>query len=71
MRSTCSRWAAAEEDAVEAVGANCADPAFGVGVRVRRLDRCPDHLDALGAEDLVDGVAELRVAVVDEEPKEC
>ena len=41
-----------------------ADPAFGEGVRVRRLDRRADHLDALGAEDLVEGVAELRVAIV-------
>ena len=42
-------------------------PAFGVGVRVWRLDGRADHLDALGAEDLVEGVAELLVAVVDEE----
>src|SRR5918996_83603 len=42
-------------------------PAFGVGVRVWRLDGRADYLDALGAEDLVEGVAELLVAVVDEE----
>jgi hypothetical protein len=46
--------AAEDEDPVEAIGADCADPAFGVGVRVRRRDRCPDYLDALGAEDLVE-----------------
>src|SRR5215216_6724558 len=61
--------AAEDEDAVEAVGAERSYPAFGVGVRVWRLDRGADHLDALGAEDLVGGVAELRVAVVDEDPE--
>ena len=60
---------AEDQDPVEAVGADRADPAFGVGVRVRRLDRCADHLDGLGAEDLVEGVAELGVAVVDQEPE--
>jgi hypothetical protein len=59
--------AAEDEDPVEAVGANCADPAFGVGVRVRRLDRCADHPDPFGAENVVEGMAELRVAIVDEE----
>ena len=58
---------AEDEDPVEAIGADCAHPAFGVRVRVRRLDRRSDHLDALAAEDLVEGVAEFRVAVVDEE----
>src|SRR6266540_5279236 len=61
--------AAEDEDAVEAVGAERSYPAFGVGVRVWRLDRCPDHLDALGAEDLVEGVREFRVTVVYEEPE--
>jgi hypothetical protein len=56
-----------DEDPVEAVGADGAHPALGEGVRVRGLDRRADHLDALRAEDLVEGVAELRVAVVDEE----
>jgi hypothetical protein len=53
--------------AVEALGAERSHPAFGVGVRIRSLDRCPDHPDSLGAEDLVEGVRKLRVAVVDEE----
>jgi hypothetical protein len=43
--------AAEDEEPVEAVGANRPHPAFGVGVRVRRLDRRPNHLDALGAEN--------------------
>src|SRR6266496_993431 len=59
--------AAEDEDSVEAVSADCAHPALGEGVRVRGLDRRADHLDALRSEDLVEGVAELRVAIVDEE----
>ena len=57
--------AAEDEDSVEAVSADCAHPALGEGVRVRGLDRRADHLDALRSEDLVEGVAELRVAIVD------
>src|SRR6266487_4541734 len=58
-----------DEDAVEAVGANRAHPTLGEGVRVRRLHRGADDSDASGSEDLVKGVAELRVAVVDQEPE--
>jgi hypothetical protein len=36
--------ASEDEDSVEAVGAKRAYPAFGIGVCVRRLDRCADHL---------------------------
>jgi hypothetical protein len=61
--------AAQDEDPVEAVGANGAHPALGKGVRVRSMDRCADHPDVLGAEDLVEGVAELRVTIADEEPE--
>jgi hypothetical protein len=35
------------------------------------VDRRADHLDAFGAEDLIEGVAELRIAVVDEKPEWC
>src|SRR5215218_5275715 len=55
------------EDPVDAVGADGSHPAFGVGIRVWRLDGRADHLDALAAEDFVEGVAELLVAIVDEE----
>ena len=62
--------AASEDgDAVEAVGANGAYPTLGEGVCVRRLDWRADQLDALRLEDLVEGVAELRVAIVDEGPE--
>ena len=62
--------AAAEgEDPVETLSAERADPALGVGVRVRRLDGRADHPEALGAKDLVEGVAELGVAIMDEKPE--
>jgi hypothetical protein len=61
--------AAEDQDSVEAVGASGAHPALGEGVRVRGLDRYANHLDALRPEDLVEGAAELRVAIVDEEPE--
>jgi hypothetical protein len=61
--------AAEDEDSVEAISAESADPALGVSVRVRCLDRRMDHPDALTPEDLVEGAAELRVAVVDEKPE--
>src|SRR5438876_2402631 len=46
--------------------ADGANEALGVGVRLRRADRCLDHRDAFATEDLVEGAAELAVAVVDQ-----
>ena len=60
---------AEDEDPVEAVGADRAHPTLGVGVCVRGLNGRTDHRDALGAKDLVEGVAELGVAIVEEEPE--
>jgi hypothetical protein len=67
-RSATTTWTE-DEDPVEAVSANRAHPALGEGVCVRRLDQCADHLDALASEDLIEGAAEIRVAIKDEEPK--
>jgi hypothetical protein len=61
--------AAEDEDPAEAVGAHRAHPTLGEGVRVRGLERRANHLDALRLEDLVEGVAELGVAIVDQEPE--
>src|SRR6266536_3286580 len=61
--------AAEDEDPVEAVGANRAYATLGEGVRVRRLNRRADHLDAFRPDDLVERVAELGVAIMDEEPE--
>ena len=58
-----------DEDSVETISAESADPALGVSVRVGRLDGRADHRDCLSPEDLVEGVAELRVAIMDEKPK--
>jgi len=49
-----------DQEPVETLPAHAADPAFGVGVRVRRLDRRSHDLDAFAAEDAVEGAAELR-----------
>jgi len=59
--------AAADQEPVEAVAADGADPAFGERVRVRRPKRGADDLDTLVAEDVVEGAAEFGVAVVDQE----
>src|SRR5207249_11280334 len=61
--------AAEDEDPVETVGANRAHPTLGEGVCVRRLWRCADHLDAFRPKDLVERTAELRVAIMEEEPE--
>src|SRR6266542_5174357 len=56
-----------DEQPVEALGADCADEAFGVGVCLWCADWCLDHRDAFAVEDLVEGTAELAVAVMDQE----
>jgi hypothetical protein len=40
-----------------------------VRVRVRRLERSPDNPHPLAAEGRVEGAAELRVTIVDQEPR--
>src|SRR2546430_17378994 len=59
--------AAGDEEPVEAVAADGADPAFGERVGLRRPKWGADDLDALASEDLVERAAELAVAVVDQE----
>src|SRR5215211_3498340 len=58
-----------DQEPIEALSAHAADPPLGVGVRVGRLDRRPDDLDAVAADDVVEDAAELRVAVVDQEAR--
>ena len=43
-----------DQEPVEALAAHAANPAFGVGVRVRRPDRRPDDLDSFAPEDALD-----------------
>jgi hypothetical protein len=63
--------AAADQEPVEAVTPDGADPAFGERVCLRRAKRGADDLDALALEDLVEGATELAVTVVDQEPGWC
>jgi hypothetical protein len=52
-----------DQQPVQALGPHRPDPAFGVGVGVGRLHRRDQHLGALGAEHVVEGAREFRVAV--------
>jgi len=70
-QDTLKLLAAADQEPIEAVAADGADPAFGERVCLRRAERGADDLDAFAAEDLVEGAAEFTVAVVDQEPGRC
>ena len=54
-----------DQEPVETLSANGADEALGDRVRLRRPKRCADDFDALASEHLVEGAAELAVAIVD------
>jgi hypothetical protein len=56
-----------DQEPVEALAADGADPPFDVGVRARRPNRGADCPDPLATEHLVEGCSELAVAVVDQE----
>jgi hypothetical protein len=56
-----------DQEPVEALAADAADPAFGEGVRAGCANGCPDDPDRFGAEHLVEGGGELAVAIVDQE----
>ena len=60
---------AQDQEPVEAFAAESADRALGVRPRLRRSDRCLDHVDAVGAEDLVELVRELAVPIANQEPR--
>ena len=60
-----------DQHPVEALAPDGADPALGERVRLRRPERCPDDLDAFASEDLVENVAELAVAIVDQVADRC
>jgi hypothetical protein len=61
--------AAEDEQPIEALAADAADPALGVGVRVRRLHGCADHGDPFALEDEIAAAGELGVAIVDQQAK--
>jgi hypothetical protein len=60
-----------DEEPIEAFASDGADESFRVGVGSRRPDGGMDDADAFAAEDFVEGVAELAVAVVDQETDAC
>ena len=61
--------AANDQEPIEAVPADRADPAFGERVRLRRPERSADDLNAFALEDGVERAAEFAVAVVDQETR--
>jgi hypothetical protein len=67
-QDTLELAAARDQEPVEALAADGADPALGERVRVRRPKRGADDLDAFVLEDVIERAAELAVAVVDQEP---
>jgi hypothetical protein len=59
--------AAEDQQPVEALGADAANEALGVGVCLWGADWCVDDADSFAAEDLVEGGRELSVAVVNQD----
>jgi len=68
-KDTLEMAATDDQETVEAVFAEGPHPALRIGVRVRCPNRRPDHPDALGTQDLVEPAAELRIAIMDQQPK--
>src|SRR5436190_11332493 len=60
--------AAHDQEPVEALAPDGADPSFDERVRAGRPHGCADRPDALEAEDLVERRRELAVTVMDQEP---
>ena len=60
---------AENEQRVQALLAQRAHEALSVRVGVRRPERGAYHPDPLGPEDLLEGRAELRIAIVDQEAR--
>ncbi len=60
-----------DQDPVEAVTSDGADPTLGKRVRFRGPEGCADHLNAFAAEDRIEVVSELAIAIVDEEADRC
>jgi hypothetical protein len=58
-----------DHDPVEAFASDRPDEALRERVGRRRLDRRAENLDPFAAEDLIEAVAELRVAIADQEPR--
>jgi len=59
--------AAHDQEPVQTLGADGADPPFRVGVRVGRLHRRHEHVDTLRPEHVIEPAAELCVSVANNE----
>jgi hypothetical protein len=70
-QDTVELSAAGDQEPVEAVAADGADPALGESVCLRSAKRGADDPDAFASEDVVEGAAEFAVTVVDQEPDRC
>jgi hypothetical protein len=60
---------AEDEDPVEALATDRADEPLGERIRLRRLEGRSDDLDPLAPEDLIERLAELAVAIVDQKTR--
>jgi hypothetical protein len=58
-----------DQDPVEALAAERPDPPLGVGVCVRRPNRCADDPDALATEHRVEVTTELAITIVEQKPE--
>ena len=56
-----------DEQPVQALGPHGPDPALGVGIGVRRLQRRDQHLGVLRIEHVVEPAAELRVTITNKD----
>jgi hypothetical protein len=55
-----------DDGAVEELAADRSDPSFSERIGHRTADGCREDLEALGAEDLVEGVDELATAIANQ-----
>jgi hypothetical protein len=56
-----------DQQPVQALGTDRADPALRIGIRIGRPHRCQQHLGAFCAEHVVEAAAELRIPVAEQE----
>jgi hypothetical protein len=58
-----------DQNPVEALAAEGADPTLGIGVRVWGSDGRADDLYILTAEDVIESATEFAIAIVEQEPE--
>jgi len=58
-----------DQQPVQALAADTGDPAFAPSIRIRRPHWSPDHLQALGSKDGIEGGREVGIAIVDQETR--